>query len=189
MIHRRLAPLLALALLACGRDAPSSALTAGPKEPLSATTTPPVASILTTLTAPPPPSPPAPPPFVLTELAPTQGDLTPLLRTAAERAREKGLRPVIEFYADWCPPCRAFDAGMRTPEITGALAGTYLVKLNMDDWHDKLKDTGFTVRSIPSFFFIGTDGRPAGKMLDGDKWGSKITPARMGEALRAWLRG
>ena len=38
------------------------------------------------------------------EVAPTQGDLIPVLKAQAERAKEKKLRPVAYFYADWVPP-------------------------------------------------------------------------------------
>lgn len=125
---------------------------------------------------------------MLVELVPTQGDLGPLLRDVVARAKEKALRPVVEFYADWCPPCRVFKESLGDPQIAEALDGTYLVKLNLDDWHDKLRGTGFTVKTIPSFYLLGAQGRPNGKMLDGDKWG-KSTPASMGAALRAFLGG
>ncbi len=131
-------------------------------------------------------APPAPPPVLLTELAPTQGDLTPLLRAQVERARDRQLRPLIEFYADWCPPCRAFQKSLDDPRMIEALRGTLLVKLNLDDWHDKLDGTGFRVPSIPAFFLVGRDGRPAGKMLDGDKWG-RPTPDTMSASLRTFL--
>ena len=121
----------------------------------------------------------------MTELAPTQGDLTPLLRAQFERARGKQLVPLVEFYADWCPPCRAFQEHMNDPPMAEALRGTYLIKLNLDDWHDKLEGTGFTVKAIPMFFLIGADGRP-GKMLDGDKWG-RSTTANMSAALNKFL--
>ena len=69
-----------------------------------------------------------------------------------------------------------------------ALRGAYLVKLNMDDWYDKLRGTGFVVPSIPLFYRLGPEGRPTGKSLDGGRWG-RATPARMAEALKAFLGG
>ncbi|MFT3773740.1 MAG: thioredoxin family protein [Minicystis sp.] len=161
-------------------------------EPSPPVTAPPVVSSAAPASSAVPPAassaaPPAPK-LTIIELAPTQGDLTPLLRDEAKRAKEKGLIAVVEFYADWCAPCRVFQRSIREPEIAGPLAGVHLVKLNLDDWHDKLQGTGFAPRTIPSFYFFGADGRPKGKMLDGDKWG-KSSPARMGEALAEFLHG
>ncbi len=195
MAYTRFGALAALTVLGCSRGAAPTAEEPGPTitpevrpspspPPSTPASTPASTPTAVASTAPVPPPP--PPSFLLTELAPTQGDLTPLLVTQFERAQKKNLRPVIEFYADWCEPCRAFQENLEEPRMKAALTGTFLVKLNLDDWHDKLKETGFKVRSIPAFFFIGPDGRPKGKMLDGDKWG-KATPANMSASLTKWL--
>ena len=188
MIRSRLAALAALALIAAcdappiAKDPPPVASPRPPERADPPLISPPIVTAAPSASA----TPPAAPRFALVVLSPTQGDLLPLLRDHGDRARARGLVPVVEFHADWCPPCRTFDASMRAPEITEALEGTYLVKLDMDDWHDKLKGTGFAPRSIPSFYFITAEGRPTGKMLDGDKWG-KASAARMGAALKAFL--
>jgi thiol-disulfide isomerase/thioredoxin len=192
MIRRLVAAMIAPALFACGpetppapaaRQPPTASTPAAPEiraePPPLASTAPPAAS-----SAPPP----APAKLSLTELAPTQGDLTPLLVEEAKRAKDKGLVAVVYFYAPWCAPCRVFQQNFEAPEIQGALAGVRLVKLNLDDWHDKLKGTGFAPKTIPSFYLFDAGGQPTGKMLDGDKWG-KSTPSRMGEALATFLRG
>lgn len=183
--------LAAVAALGCRREAvpgpginePSASVGSAPGAPRPAASAPDPLRVSASSPSAPPPS---PPPFVLTELAPTQGDLIPLLRAQVERARAKQLRPVIEFYADWCPPCRAFQNSLGDPRMTEALRGTYLVKLNLDDWHDKLEGTGFQPASIPAFYLVGADGRPSGQMLDGDKWG-KPTPDKMSVSLSKFL--
>jgi thiol-disulfide isomerase/thioredoxin len=129
---------------------------------------------------------PSPPSFLTTELTTTEGELTPLLVAEFEKAKRRQLRPVLEFGADWCPDCRAFDRCLDTPTMKAALRGTLLVKLNVDRWHDRFEPAGFTVRSIPSFYLIGPDGRPTGEMLNGDKW-KKLTPETMAIELTKFL--
>jgi hypothetical protein len=106
-----------------------------------------------------------------------------MLREEAERAKEKGLIPVVYFHASWCPPCNLFDKSQDAPEIVAALDGVYLVRLDLDDWHDKLKGTGYEPKKIPAFYLAAADGKPTGKMIDGDKWGKTATAALMGQAL------
>jgi thiol-disulfide isomerase/thioredoxin len=137
-----------------------------------------------------PTPPPAPPRFAQIELAPTQGELGPLLVDEIRRAKERGLVPVVEFYADWCPPCQLLHRNMKSPEIVEGFEGAYLVKLNLDDWHDKLKGTGFAPRTIPSFYLLTADGKPSGKMLDGDKWAAGVPkPNAPRSELEAWRAG
>ena len=130
-----------------------------------------------------------PPPrlFAQIELAPTQGDLMPLLRDHASIARARGLVPYVEFYADWCRPCKALAAQMDDPLIVEACKGTYLIKLNFDDWKEKLADTGFTPREIPMFYALDAAGRPTGRKLSGDAWG-RATPSSMAKALGPFFR-
>lgn len=192
MIRWPVVAVIASTLLACGPEAPPSPAArqpptaSTPRAPEIRAEPPPAASSAPPVASSPPPAP-APRKRSMTELAPTQGELTPLLVEEAKRAQAKGFVAVIEFYAPWCAPCRVFKQHMDAPEIQAALAGTHLVMLNLDDWHDKLKGTGFAPKTIPSFYFFDANGRPIGKLLDGDRWG-KSTPARMGEALEAFLR-
>ena len=131
---------------------------------------------------------PQPPrPFVLVELAPTQGDLQPLLREHVEKARARGLKPFVEFYADWCKPCKALASMMNDPFIVAAFTGTYLIKLNFDDWQQKLPEAGFTPFEIPMFYALDAQGRPAGRKLSGDAWGRANAEA-MAKVLGPFFR-
>ena len=116
------------------------------------------------------------------------GDLLPLLRDHAARAREKKLRPFVEFYADWCKPCRDLDASMRDAQVIDAFRSTYIIKLNFDDWQGKLENSGFVPRKIPVFYAIGADGRASGRKLVADT-GVKITPENIAPLLKPFFQG
>ncbi|MBQ6101701.1 MAG: thioredoxin family protein [Bacteroidales bacterium] len=70
----------------------------------------------------------------------------------------KGKLPaIIDFYADWCGPCR------RVAPIMEKLAEEYdgkllVYKVNTD--HEKGLSKAFNVRSIPMVLFIPMEGQP-----------------------------
>ena len=70
----------------------------------------------------------------------------------------KGKMPaIIDFYADWCGPCR------RVAPIMEKLADEYdgrllIYKVNVDQ--EKELASAFQVRSIPMVLFIPTEGMP-----------------------------
>jgi thiol-disulfide isomerase/thioredoxin len=154
-----------------------------PAQPPSTT---PVASAAPSAAIVPAPEPP-PRPFVVVELAPTQGDLQPLLREHVEKARARGLKPFVEFYADWCKPCKALASMMNDPFIVAAFTGTYLIKLNFDDWQQKLPEAGFQPFEIPMFYALDAHGRPTGRKLSGDAWG-RANAESMAKALGPFFR-
>jgi len=70
----------------------------------------------------------------------------------------KGTTPaVIDFYADWCGPCK-----MVAP-IIEELSGEYAGKVTfykIDTEAEQELASVFGIRSIPSLLFIPTDGQP-----------------------------
>ena len=80
----------------------------------------------------------------------------------------KGTRPcIIDFYADWCAPCRALAP------VLEQIAGDYAGKLDIYKVNTE-KETElasmFGVRSIPSLLFVPPQGKPqisAGAMPKG----------------------
>lgn len=70
---------------------------------------------------------------------------------------EGELPAIIDFYADWCGPCK-----MVAP-VLEELAGEYKGKLNfykIDTEKERELSAAFGIRSIPSLLFIPKDGQP-----------------------------
>lgn len=64
---------------------------------------------------------------------------------------------IVDFYADWCGPCRQVSPIME--KIAKEYDGKLIVyKINVDQ--EKKLATTFEVRSIPTVLFIPTQGQP-----------------------------
>jgi thiol-disulfide isomerase/thioredoxin len=190
MNHRLAALALgAAALAACGTDGSHSEPPAVPATPGAAEPPPAPEPHADPPPAPPKPAaPPEKPERATIELGPWQGELLPLLEQHAERAKGEGLVPFVYFYADWCPPCKALKRYWGESRMAVAFKGTYIVVLNVDDWQDKLKGTGFVPKTIPVFYAVDAKGKPTGRKITGDDWGkNKDTPDRMAPALEAFF--
>jgi thioredoxin len=71
----------------------------------------------------------------------------------------KGDKPaIIDFYADWCGPCK------RVAPIMEQLAGEYAGQINIykvnTDEERELAGQVFGIRSIPSILYIPVEGQP-----------------------------
>ena len=71
----------------------------------------------------------------------------------------KGDKPcLIDFYADWCRPCKMLAPVME--ELAAEYAGQINVyKVNVDQ--EKELSAAFGIQSIPSLLFVPQDGQPA----------------------------
>jgi len=71
----------------------------------------------------------------------------------------KNKRPfVIDFYADWCPPCRAMAPIME--ELEKKYKGKVdVIKVNVDLSQNRSIVIKYKVVSIPTFVFIDSEGK------------------------------
>lgn len=67
---------------------------------------------------------------------------------------------LIDFYADWCGPCRALSPKLE--EISKEQTDVIIVKVNVDE--DPGLATKFGVRGIPSLVLL-KDGVEAGRLM------------------------
>ncbi len=70
----------------------------------------------------------------------------------------KGDKPaIVDFYADWCGPCRI--ASPILEEISNEYAGDIYV-FKIDTEKEKELAAVFGIRSIPAFLYIPAEGKP-----------------------------
>ena len=64
---------------------------------------------------------------------------------------------IVDFYADWCPPCKKVDPILK--ELAKSYEGKIIVyKVNTDK--ERELAAAFGIRSIPTFLFIPKNGDP-----------------------------
>jgi len=77
--------------------------------------------------------------------------------TIAEWKYQGVLPAIIDFYADWCAPCKMVAPILE--DISNEYEGRLIVyKVNTDV--EQELSTVFGIQSIPTILFIGSDGEP-----------------------------
>lgn len=111
-----------------------------------------------------------------------------IFAAAAVTATARSLKPFVYATAKWCAPCKKLNASLGDPRMKDAFKGTYVVKLDIDDFDEKvLGALGLRVRAVPTFFELGEGGAPTGRMLVGD-WGPDV-PENMAPPLKRFFSG
>ncbi len=131
---------------------------------------------------------PAPEKFALVKITGKGAPLDEILYIEAQKAVELGFAPFVDFYADWCPPCRAIDANIGDELMIDAFSGTYIIQLDFDEWKEKITDAGFYVVGIPTYYEIDAEGRSTGRMITGAAWGEDI-PENIAPPMKAFFTG
>ena len=104
----------------------------------------------------------------------------------AQAVEEK--RPVIlEFYADWCAPCRIMERDVFTdPEVTKLSRNFVTVRADLtraQPFHDQLMDR-YQIRGIPLVVFINSEGKEVERL----RIVGLVDRAQFVERLKEFLR-
>jgi thiol-disulfide isomerase/thioredoxin len=129
--------------------------------------------------------------FTIVRLHPQDGDLQAMLKTEAQKANAKGLMPVAEFDATWCPPCQAIDTALKENNelMVKAYDGTYIIKMDVDEWvWDDGRVQNFAFDGIPVYFKLDANGEQTGEVIDGNAWGDNI-PENMAPPMAKFFHG
>lgn len=77
--------------------------------------------------------------------------------TEADWKYQGDLPAIIDFYADWCGPCKMVAPILE--ELSNTYAGKILIYKVDTDIEQELSAV-FGIQSIPTILFIGADGEP-----------------------------
>jgi thioredoxin-like negative regulator of GroEL len=81
-----------------------------------------------------------------------------------ELARERRQAVLIDFFADWCPPCREMDQSVWTnPHVGEAAKRTVLVRVDFDK--EKSLARRYGVDAIPTMVFVDPWGIEIGRIV------------------------
>lgn len=129
--------------------------------------------------------------FTEVRLHPAGGKLDEMLAAEAEKAVKAGLLPVVEFDADWCPPCQAINKHLEEKNelMLNAYDGTYIIKMDVDEWGWDGNGIGdFAFSAIPIYFKLDGQGKQTGEFIDGGAWNEDI-PVNIAPVMDAFFHG
>jgi thiol-disulfide isomerase/thioredoxin len=113
-------------------------------------------------------------------------DLGKILQAEYATAIKGGRTPIVELGATWCGPCKHVAASLGDARMKDAFAGMYVIRLDIDQWKEKLAPLGFDASAIPAFFPINDQGKVIGPKIDGGAWGEDI-PENMAPPLKKFF--
>jgi len=84
---------------------------------------------------------------------------------AIEKAKADKKIVMIDFYADWCGPCKQLDAKTFSDEkVQKLLTGKAIaIKINVDD--NKKLAGEYKIDAIPCIVFLDGDGKEVGRLV------------------------
>jgi len=131
---------------------------------------------------------PDPTSFTLVTIHPSQGDLASVMKYHVGQATQLKRKPFAEFSAEWCPPCKALASSLSDARMVEAFRGTYIIRIDIDEWKSQLARSDFNVLGVPAFFELGDNGQPSGRIITGAAWGDDI-PKNMAPPLKEFFQG
>jgi len=80
--------------------------------------------------------------------------------SALSRARAAGRPAFLDFYADWCTPCRWMDRAVYTDPLLAEVAeGVAMIRIDIETPEGRALAARFDVRLYPTLVFLAADGR------------------------------
>lgn len=121
--------------------------------------------------------------FLLSGIAQASNEDSPFedisLTTAKEIASAQGKYIFIDFYADWCVPCKWMDETTYADnQVVSALKSNFVpVKINIDDFDGYTLKEEYNVRVLPTIIVLDQNGRVVKRIEE------SMSPAKLRSVL------
>ena len=100
-------------------------------------------------------------------VAPTTGDVAPLVRDALAKAAAEKHRLVVYVGARWCDPCERFLEAAEHGELDAVFGDVTLLEFDLDRDNSRLSLAGYVSQYVPLFALPAADGTSSGKQVEG----------------------
>lgn len=124
--------------------------------------------------------------FTILEENKSKTDLLTIMQGHVKKARELNQKLFIQITATWCGPCKRLQAAMPDKLMQDAFAGTYIVKLDADEWEDDFAQINIKVNAVPVFFKVDAQGKATNYSVNGGAWAEDIAK-NMAPPLKAYF--
>lgn len=113
----------------------------------------------------------------------------PYSRQVMEEARHLGKPVILDFYADWCAPCREMEyVTFRNPEIIKQTQRFIMVKADLTAKGDPALEhlvREYSIKGVPSLIFLDANGREltdlrVGEFMPADQFLSRMIKVEKG---------
>ena len=103
-------------------------------------------------------------------------------------AKQRNQKLFLQMTAQWCSPCKRLRKKTEEAPLMKAYSGTYIIRLDYDEWKIDLNSIGLTKVTVPSFWELGQDNVATNYSIDGNYW-KEITAEAMAPILTHYFSG
>ncbi|MBV1908235.1 MAG: thioredoxin family protein [Kangiellaceae bacterium] len=128
------------------------------------------------------------PEFSIVELKWDGLSLTNEIRKHSAIAKTRNQKVFLQMTGEWCSPCKRLRKKTEKNALMEAYRGTYVIRIDYDEWENDLAQIGLNKAPVPSFWELGENNMVTSHYTNGNHW-PEITAEVMGPILKLYFSG